>query len=90
MNDTWIMVFLVFINLISLVIFGMDKYKASRKQWRIKESQLLFLCVLGGSIGALVSMKLFRHKTKKTKFSIGVPVILAVQIGLSILYFKTR
>lgn len=75
--------YLVIINLVTLVIYGMDKRRAVRKKWRIPEKTLLGLAAAGGSVGALAGMYGFRHKTKQRKFVIGVPVILVVQIGIA-------
>lgn len=68
------------INLINFVLFYLDKKRARNRQWRIPESTLLFISLLGGTIGGLVGMNLFRHKTKKMKFVIGMPLILIVNI----------
>jgi uncharacterized membrane protein YsdA (DUF1294 family) len=65
-----------------------DKQRAIHKEWRISEKTLILLSVLGGSIGMLVGMSAFRHKTKHKKFTIGVPFILLMQICLIVLYFK--
>lgn len=89
MTETWVWVGLLSMNLITFLTFGLDKRKALRKQWRIKESYLLLLSALGGSFGALVAIKAFRHKTKKTKFSLGVPLMLALHLGLIVLYYKS-
>ena len=72
--------YLVIINVITFVIFGVDKYKAIRQEWRIRESTLLGLALIGGSIGGWLAMYIFHHKTKKVKFFVGIPVILAIQI----------
>ena len=72
--------YLVIINVITFVIFGVDKYKAIRQEWRIRESTLLGLALVGGSIGGWLAMYIFHHKTKKVKFFVGIPVILAIQI----------
>ena len=61
-----------------------DKKKAKRGRWRIKESTLLFLALIGGSIGEIIGMHVFHHKTQKPKFFIGVPVIIVLQILLII------
>ncbi len=76
---------LLIINLITFFVFGVDKWKAKRKEKndavrRIPEKTLLVLSVLGGSVGALLGMKVWHHKTLHTAFRIGVPVILALQI----------
>lgn len=72
--------YLILINLITFTVFGIDKYKAKRGKWRIPESNLLILSLLGGSLGGLIGMYVFRHKTHKLKFTIGMPVILLLNI----------
>ena len=72
--------YILVINLISLAAYGIDKRKAIKGKWRVPESTLIIMAVIGGSIGALAGMKLFHHKTKKKKFSFGVPAILVIQI----------
>lgn len=74
--------YLIIINLVTFVVYGMDKRKAIKNKWRIPEKTLLGLAAVGGSVGALAGMYGFRHKTKHMKFVIGVPVILAIQIGI--------
>lgn len=74
--------YLIAINLIAFVAFGIDKRKAEKDAWRIKESTLLGLSAIGGSVGALLGMHAFRHKTKHKKFAIGVPAILVLQVAL--------
>ena len=70
------------VNLIAFCMMGIDKRKARRKAFRIPESTLFIMALIGGSIGAIAGMYLFRHKTRHLKFSLGLPLILAVQIGL--------
>lgn len=70
------------VNLLAFIVFGLDKKKAEKDKWRIPESTLIMLAVLGGSAGALAGMLVFRHKTKKAKFMIGIPVILLLQVLL--------
>ena len=81
-------IYLIGINVLTFLVYGMDKWKAKRDKWRIPEDTLIWLAVAGGSVGALLGMHLFRHKTKHRKFLIGIPVILLVQVGL--LYFFMR
>ncbi|MCI9075823.1 MAG: DUF1294 domain-containing protein [Dorea sp.] len=69
-------------NLAAFLAYGIDKKRAREHKWRIPERRLLMLAALGGSAGALAGMYLFRHKTRKPGFVIGVPVILAVQLLL--------
>ena len=78
-------IYLIGINILTFLIFGADKWKAKRDKWRIPEDTLIWLAIVGGSVGALLGMYLFRHKTKHRKFQIGIPVILLVQAVL--LYF---
>lgn len=71
---------LLLINVITFAVYGYDKFCAKRGAWRVPEIRLLGLAALGGSVGALLAMFLFRHKTKHLKFTIGVPVILGLQV----------
>ena len=75
-----IIIYLVIINIIGYAMMGIDKRKAQKKEWRISEAALFLSAILGGSIGAIAGMQRFRHKTKHLKFSLGVPVILVLQI----------
>ena len=77
--------FLIGINVLTFLIYGIDKWKARRGKWRIPEDTLIWLAIVGGSIGALLGMYLFRHKTQHRKFTLGVPAILVVQVVL--MYF---
>lgn len=77
--------YLVIINAVGFLIMLMDKQKARRQKWRIPEKTLMTVAAVGGSIGVLAGMYLCRHKTKHFKFTLGVPVILAVQILVAIL-----
>ena len=74
--------YLAAVNLAAFVLYGIDKYKARRGLWRIPESVLLFAASAGGSAGALLGMHVFRHKTKKPRFFIGVPVMLLLHLML--------
>ena len=76
--------YLIAVNVLAFSVYGMDKHKAKAGQWRVPESQLLLLAAIGGSVGALMGMRTFHHKTRKPKFYIGVPVILGLQICLVI------
>ena len=79
-----IIIYLIIINIIAFLAMFIDKKKAKRGRWRIKESTLLFLALIGGSIGEIIGMHVFHHKTQKPKFFIGVPVIIVLQILLII------
>ncbi|MGN0405960.1 MAG: DUF1294 domain-containing protein [Bariatricus sp.] len=74
--------YLIGINILTFCVYGIDKRRAIRKQWRISEKMLFFLALIGGSIGALAGMQMFRHKTKHVKFKLGIPAILIVQAGI--------
>ena len=82
---TLIVVYLVVINLISFTTMGVDKSKARKRSWRIPESTLFVLALIGGSIGSIVGMHLFRHKTKHWYFLYGMPAILIIQILIVII-----
>ena len=77
--------YLIGVNLLTFIAYGIDKYKARHKQWRITEASLLLLAILGGSPAALLAMRLFHHKTLHKKFRYGVPAILLIQ--LTIVFF---
>jgi uncharacterized membrane protein YsdA (DUF1294 family) len=77
-----ITIYLVSINVVTFLMFGLDKWKARRSKWRIRETSLLGLAVLGGSIGAMLGMKVWHHKTMHKKFKYGLPLILLIQIAL--------
>lgn len=79
-----LLVYLVGINLITFVVYGIDKVKAKRQRWRVRESTLILLALLGGSVGAALGMKVWRHKTRHRKFSIGIPAILIAQTCLAV------
>ena len=74
--------YLLAINAVAFIIYGIDKYKAKKAKWRISEATLLLLAVLGGSIGAWMGMKVWHHKTMHKKFKYGIPAILLIQIAL--------
>ena len=74
--------YLLVINAVTFIVYGIDKYKAKKAKWRISEATLLLLAVLGGSIGAWMGMKFWHHKTMHKKFKYGIPAILLIQIAL--------
>ncbi len=84
-----IAIYLIIINLVGFLSMLIDKKKAERGSWRIKESTLLIIAVLGGSIGSIAGMYTFRHKTQKPRFYVGLPIILITQI-LIIIYIATQ
>lgn len=76
--------YLLAINAVTFIVYGIDKYKAKKTKWRIPEATLLLLAVLGGSVGAWVGMKVWHHKTMHKKFKYGIPTILLIQIALMV------
>lgn len=80
----FISIYLLIINIFSFLIMFIDKTRAKHKEWRISEKSLISYAIAGGSIGMLLGMSYFRHKTNHKKFTIGVPTILIIQIILSI------
>ena len=78
--QTMILLYLLIVNAVAFLLMLVDKQKAKKKLWRIPESTLLLSAAMGGSIGSLAGMYTFRHKTKHTKFTLGVPAILIAQI----------
>ncbi len=84
------LIYLLIINAASLLLMLIDKHRAIKNAWRIPEATLLGMAAIGGSLGAMAGMRLFRHKTLHLKFSVGLPVMLAAHIFLLIfLYSKT-
>lgn len=81
----YITIYLTIINLIGFSSMGIDKYKAIHHKWRIPENTLFIIAIIGGSIGSILGMQLFRHKTKHPRFVIGMPVILILQVLITIL-----
>ena len=90
MKDIWliIIIYLVAVNLLGLILMGVDKSRAKRRKWRIPEATLFLVAVIGGALGSIAGMYIFRHKTKHWYFVIGMPAILVIQlITAAILYF---
>ena len=83
------LIYLVIINVVTFFMFGIDKWKAKKSKWRIRETALLGLAVLGGSVGALLGMKVWHHKTLHKKFKYGVPTIIIIQLAI-IVYILYR
>jgi uncharacterized membrane protein YsdA (DUF1294 family) len=73
---------LLALNLITFIIYGIDKFKTKKSKWRIPESTLLLLALIGGSIGAWLGIKVWHHKTQHKKFYIGIPLIIVTQVAL--------
>ena len=83
-----LLIYLLLINAAGFLLMLIDKIKAKKNLWRIPEITLLTAAILGGSIGCLMGMRLFRHKTLHPQFSIGIPVIIALQAVLTVLIYS--
>ncbi len=85
-----ISVFLFLINAVGFALMLIDKRRAVKNLWRIPERTLLLFALLGGSLGVLLGMRLFRHKTRKPLFAVGVPVIIAIWVisAIFLIFFK--
>ena len=84
-----IICFLLAINIATFLLYGIDKYKAKKNQWRISEATLLTMAAIGGSIGAWVGMRIWHHKTMHKKFKYGIPIIIILQVAL-VVYLNTN
>ena len=77
-----VLAYFITVNVLSLVLFGIDKWKAKHDKWRISEATLLSVTAIGGSIGAWVGMKVWHHKTIHKKFKYGIPLVMVLQLAL--------
>ena len=84
-----ILYYLLAVNVATLFLYGIDKYKAKKGKWRISEATLLLIAVIGGSIGAWAGMRLWHHKTMHKKFKYGIPVIIILQVAIAV-YLQTN
>jgi len=84
----YFILYLLIINAVSFFLMLADKLKAKKNKWRIRESTLLVSAAIGGSLGALAGMYSFRHKTKHIKFTLGVPLILVIQIAAAVVIYS--
>ena len=85
----WIILYLIVINMITFIVFAVDKNRAKHHAWRVPEKTLFMLAIMGGSIGANIGMYLWHHKTKHWYFVIGMPAISLVQIA-AVLFILQR
>lgn len=83
----FVLYYLILINLIGVIIMAYDKRRAINHKWRVPEAHLFFISIIFGSLGSIVGMFLFHHKTKHLKFTIGMPLILIIQV---IILYKFR
>lgn len=82
-----ILIYLVTVNVLSLLLMHSDKRRAENHRWRIPEATLILTAILGGSVGTLLGMYLFRHKTRHLRFKAGVPLILTLQVAIAFFGF---
>lgn len=75
-----LIIYLLIVNIIGFAMMGIDKRKAIKGAWRISEASLFLAAILGGSIGSILGMEIFRHKTKHWYFKYGMPAILIIQL----------
>ena len=85
-----VLIYLAVINVVTFFMYGIDKWKAKKSKWRIREAAVLGLAVLGGSIGAWLGMQVWHHKTQHKKFKFGVPAIIIVQLALIVYFIITK
>ena len=85
---TILLLYLLAINVLTFLLYGIDKWRAKRARWRIPEGVLLGLAAIGGSVGAWLGMGIWHHKTQHKKFRYGVPVMLLIQIALLVWFWK--
>ncbi len=78
----YFVIYILAMSIITFVVFGIDKWKAKNEKWRTPESTLFLLSIFGGSIGALLGMQVWHHKTQHWSFRLGIPFILILQLGL--------
>lgn len=86
MQSAYIHLYLIIINVITFALYGIDKWKAVTRQWRVSEKKLIGLALIGGSVGAFIGMTVFHHKVRKWYFKLGIPAILVTQLTITIHY----
>lgn len=86
---TALLVWLAGVNVVTFALYGIDKYKAKKGRWRIPERTLLLLPLLGGSVGGILGMAAFHHKTRHWYFRVGLPVMFLLQAALAV-YLAAR
>ena len=87
-KEIFFLAYLICINLFSFILFGIDKKKAVNSQWRISEASLLGVSILGGAIGSLIGMVIFKHKLSKKIFYIGIPLIIILTKIVEVIIFN--
>lgn len=84
MNITTFIIYLIIINIITFIVFGLDKLFAIKKMSRVRNITLLSLVFIGGEIGAIIAMRMFHHKTKQYAYTVGIPLILLIHVSILI------
>ena len=87
MND-YIYYYLLAVNILAFVLFGVDKQKARRNKWRIPEKTLFLSALLGGGAGAIIGMYFFHHKTRHWYFVMGMPMILIAEVAIYLYFIR--
>ena len=85
----YLLLYLLLINAAGFILMLADKHRARKNQWRIPESTLMAVAAMGGTIGSLAGMYTARHKTKHLKFTVGIPILLALQLAAAA-YFLSK
>ncbi len=75
--------YLILINVVTFCVYALDKQRARKGKWRVSEATLVMLAIIGGSLGALLAMFICRHKTRHTRFIVGIPAILLAQLAIA-------
>ena len=83
-----LVIYLLAVNLLAFILYGIDKKRASNREWRISERTLIGIAVIGGCIGAILGMHVFHHKTRHWYFRYGLPVILIIQVLLAWCFYN--
>ena len=83
-----ISIIIVIINIVTFIIYGIDKYKAKKGKWRIPENSLIGLAIIGGSIGAYIGMRVWHHKTMHLKCKYGIPLMIVIQLVIAYMFVK--
>ena len=83
-----LVIYLLAVNLLTFILYGIDKKRARNREWRISEKTLIGIAVIGGSVGAILGMHVFHHKTRHWYFRYGLPVILIIQVLLAWCFYN--
>ena len=87
-HEIYFLAYLILINLITFIAYGVDKNKAKNKSWRISEFTLIFISIIGGALGGLMAMVIYKHKLSKKSFYIGLPLIIVLNITIQLVIFN--